>query len=128
MSASAVVPAVATTGGDVDNGVDLKEEVSDRIEAFARLLDPFAEGSKFTAINDAAVTIGDSNATESDVVAGADDNTGGGKEGGVAAIKIETKVVSYSPLCTTSQRDQDVGEVLYDKVSACKSPSRSEVL
>ena len=112
MSESTVAPAVLATGEAVNNDRDLKgKAVSAKLEAFARLLDPFAEGSKFTPINEPGAVEEDSNATESDNGAVAEETSGGDTKDGAVVKEPSFKVVSLLCLCTSShnkhRRDKD---------------------
>jgi len=95
MSEIAVAPAVAVTGEAVNNDVDLKAKaVSAKLEAFARLLDPFAEGSKFIPINEPGAAEEGSNATESDNGAVSEEKSDGDTKDGTIAEESDSKVVS----------------------------------
>lgn len=95
MSESTVALAVLVTGEGVNDDVDLKAKaVSAKLDAFARLLDPFAEGSKFTPINEPGAVEEDSNATESENGAIAEGTSGDDMKDGAVAMEPDSKVVS----------------------------------
>lgn len=118
MSELTVAPAVLVTSEIVNNDVDLEgKAVSAKLEAFARLLDPFAEGSKFTAINQPGAAEEDSNATESETGAAAEENSGGDTKDGDVAKEAGSKVVSSLWLCTSSDDEYRRGK---DSLQQCR--------
>ncbi len=118
MSETTVASVVPATGGAVNNDVDLKgKAVSAKLEAFARLLDPFAEGSKFTPINEPGAAEEDSNATESDNSAVAEETSGGETKDGAVAKEPDSKVVSPLCLCTSSHNEHRRGK---DYLQQCR--------
>ena len=92
MSSSASNTAAADAAGqDTETKAST---VSAKIELFAKLIDPFAEGTKFTAINDViAAAEGNSSAAESENAAVDAVNPGEGTKVEDPAVKLEAKEV-----------------------------------
>lgn len=118
MSESTFAPAVLVTGEVANNDVDPKgKAVSAKLDAFARLLDPFAEGSKFTTINEPGTAEEGSNDTGSDNGAVAEEIFGADTKTGAVAKEPDSKVVSPLCLCTSSHDEYRRGK---DSLQQCR--------
>ena len=100
MSSPVVAPAMPVIDGHATQDVELKDQaVSAKMLAFTKLIDPFAEGSKFTPINETTATDDGNTAVESVTAAHSakaivDEATGGDdKKDGAPAKSIDSEKV-----------------------------------
>lgn len=94
MSSSVAMPAVAEVA---NKAIETKDQtVSAEIAAFARLIDPFAEGTKFTPINGTATTETNSTAEEHDAGAIDEAASSGDKQDVAEATAPKVKEVSFT--------------------------------